>query len=91
MLSFVCGRWYCDETCHQFEVRIGKHSGIYLTFNKGSKSKKSTAVKDHMLMCNQLVSFEIDFKGSASPNSEFHLKIKESYLISGDQPSLNKN
>ena len=42
-------------------------------------------------MCNQLVSFEIDFKGSASPNSEFHLKIKESYLILGDQPSLNKN
>ena len=27
----------------------------------------------------------------ASSNSEFHLKIKESLLISRDQPVLNKN
>ena len=41
-------------------------------------------------MCNQPVSFD-GFKVLASSNSEFHLKIKESLLISRDQPILNKN
>ena len=41
MLSFVCGRWYCDETCHQFKVRIGKHSGISpLTKGLNQKSQQ---------------------------------------------------
>ena len=53
-------------------------------------SKKSTAVKDHMLMCDQPVSFD-DFKVLASSNSEFHLLNKESLLISHDQLILNKN
>ena len=43
-----------------------------------------------MLICDQPVSFE-DFKVRASSNSEFHLKIKKSLLISRDQPILNKN
>ena len=73
-----------------FKVRVGEHSGISPLTNKRSKSKKSTAVKDHMLICDQLASFD-DFKVLASGNSEFHLKIKESLLISRDQPVLNKN
>ena len=40
-----------------------------------------------MLMCNQLVSFD-GFKVFASSNSEFHLKIKESLLISLSLPLL---
>ena len=43
-----------------------------------------------MLICDQPVSFD-DFKALAFSNSEFHLKIKESLLISHDQPVLNKN
>ena len=43
-----------------------------------------------MLICDQPVSFD-NFKGLASSNSEFHLKIKESLLISRDQPVLNRN
>ena len=91
--KFKCGRCnatYYGETCRHFKVRVGEHSGISPLTNKRSKSKKSTAVKDHMLMCNQPVSFD-DFKVLASSNSEFHLKIKESLLISRDQPILNKN
>ena len=38
-----------------------QHSGISPLTNKRSKSKKSTAVKDHMLICDQTVSFD-DFK-----------------------------
>ena len=41
-------------------------------------------------MYDQLVSFD-DFKVLASINSEFHLKIKESPLISFNQPILNEN
>ena len=91
--KFACGRcsatYYC-ETCRHFKVRVGKHSSISHLTNKRSKSKKSTAVKDHMLMCDQPVSFD-DFKVLASSNSNFHLKIKESLLISRDQPILNRN
>ena len=72
------------------KVRVGEHSGISSLTNKWFKSKKSIAVKDHMLMCNQPVFFD-DFKVLTSSNSEFHLKIKESLLISRDQPILNKN
>ena len=82
----MCGRCnatYYGDTCRYFKVRVGQHSGISLLTNKRSKSKKSTAVKDHMLICNQRVSFD-DFKLLAFTNSEFHLKIKESLLISRD-------
>ena len=72
-----------------FKVRIGEHSVISPLTNKRSKSKKATAAKDHMLISDQPVSFD-EFKVLASSNSEFHLKIKESLLISHDQPILNK-
>ena len=41
-----------------------------------------------MLMRYQLVYFDY-FKMLASSNSEFHLKIKESLLVSRDQTILN--
>ena len=75
--KFACGRCNATdygETCRHFEVRVSEHSGISPLTNKRSKSKKSTAVKDHMLMCDQPVSFD-DFKVLASSNSEFHLKM----------------
>ena len=90
---FACGRCnttYYGEIWRHFKVRVGEHSVISPLTNKRSKSKKSTAIKDHMLICDQPVSFD-DFKVLASSNSEFHLKIKESLLISRDQPVLNKN
>ena len=77
--KFVCGRCnatYYGETCRYFKVRVGEHLGISPLTNKRSKLKRSAAVKDHMLMCDQLVSFG-DFKALAPSNSEIHLKIKE--------------
>ena len=91
--TFTCGRCiaaYYSETCCHFKVRVGEHSGISPLTNKRSKSENSTAVKDHVLICDQPVSFD-DFKVLASSKSEFHFKIKESLLISRDQPVLNKN
>ena len=43
-----------------------------------------------MLICDQPVPFD-DFKVLASSNSEFHLKIKESFLILCDKTILNRN
>ena len=52
--------------------------------------KKSTAVKDHMLFCDHIVSTD-DFKILATSDSDFHVKVEESLLISCDEPILNKN
>ena len=40
-------------------------------------------------MCDQLVSFD-DLKVLTSSSSKFHLKVKESHLISRNQTILNK-
>ena len=72
------------------KVRVGEHSDISVLTNKRYKSKKSTAFKDHMLIWGQPLSFD-DFKVLTSSESDFHLQIKESLVISRDQLILNKN
>ena len=57
---------------------------------KKSKSKKSTVVKGYMLICDRIVSLN-DFKILATSESDFHVKVKESLLISRDEPILTKN
>ena len=52
--------------------------------------KTTTAIKDLILLCDHVVSFE-DFKILPNSNSEFNLKIKQSLLISCDKPELNRN
>ena len=91
--KFSCGRCnatYYGETCRHLSVRVGEHSGISPLTGKKLKSKKSTAVKDHMLFCDHIVSID-DFKILATSDSDFHVKVKESLLISHDEPILNKN
>ena len=91
--KFSCGRCsatYYGETCRHLSVRVGEHSGVSPLTGKKSKSKKSTAVKDHMLLCDHIVSID-DFKILATSDSDFHVKVKESFLISHDEPVLNKN
>ena len=91
--KFSCGRCnatYYSERCWHLNVRVGEHSGILSLTGKKWKAKTTTAVKDHMLFCDHIVSLD-NFKISASSNSEFHLKIKESLLISRDKSELNRN
>ena len=91
--KFSCGRCnatYYGETCRHLSVRVGKYSGVSPLTRKKSKSKKSTAVKDYMLFCDHIVSID-DFKILATSDSDFHVKVKESLLISRDEPILNKN
>ena len=85
-----CSATYYGETCQHLSVRVGEHSGVLPLTGKKSMSKKSTAVKDHMLFCDHVVSID-DFKILATSDSNFHVKVKESLLISRDEPILNKN
>ena len=43
-----------------------------------------------MLFCDHIV-FIDDFKIVATSDSDFHVKVKETLLISRDGPILNKN
>ena len=67
-----------------------KHAGIEqlrVSPLTGEKSKKSTTVKDYMLFCDHIVSID-DFKILATSDSCFHVKVKESLLMSRDEPIL---
>ena len=91
--KFSCGRCnatYYGETCRNLSVRVVEHSGVSPLTGKKSKSKKSTAVKDHMLFCDHIVSID-SFKILATSDSGFHVKVEESLLVSRDEPILNKN
>ena len=91
--KFSCGRCnatYYGETCRHLSVRVDEHSGVSPLTGKKSKSKKSTAVKDDMPLCDHIVSID-DFKILATSDSDFHVKVKEILSISRDEPILNKN
>ena len=71
-------------------MRSGEHIGISpLTFKKTKQSKES-AIHDHLLNCNNILSFE-EFTILANGNRKFVLEIKESLLIKQDRPILNKS
>ena len=91
--KYTCGRCnsaYYGETDRHLKVRLGEHIGISpLTFKKTKSSKEST-IHDHLLNCNNILSFE-EFTILTNRNNKFNLEIKESLLIKGDRPILNKN
>ena len=89
----TCGR--CDathygQTCWHLYIRVGEHTGVLPLTGKKLKGKTTAAIKNHMLLCNHVVSLK-DVKILASSNSEIDLKIKESLLIVADKPELNRN
>ena len=56
--KFSCGRCnaiYYGRTCRHLSVRVGKHLGVSPLTGKKSKSKRSMAVKGHMLFCDHIV------------------------------------
>ena len=56
---------------------------------KNIKSTKNSAVRDHMLVCNNTVSFE-DISVLVNGTNDFRTKLLESFLIHRDGPQLNK-
>ena len=91
--KYTCGRCsstYYGETDRHLKVRSREHIGISpLTFKKTKPSKES-AIRDHLLNCNNIPSFE-ECTILTNGNNKFNLEIKESLLVKRDRPILNKN
>ena len=63
--------------------------GVSARTGKNIKSTKNSAVRDHMLVCNNIVSFE-DFSVLVNGTSDLRIKLQESLLIHRDGLQLNK-
>ena len=81
---------YYNETDRHLKVRSGKHIWISLLTFRKVKSSKDSAIRDHLLNCNNIPSFD-KFTILTYGHHKYILEIKESLLIKHDRPVLNKN
>ena len=91
--KYMCGScrsFYYGEMDRHLKVRCGEHTGISPLTSKKIKPLKESAIRDHLLICNNVPSFD-EFSILAHGNNRFVLEIKESLLIKRDKPVLNKN
>ena len=84
-----CNATYYGKTKRHFKVRVSEHMGVSARTGKNIKSTKNSAVRDHMLVCNNIVSFE-DFSVLVNGTSDLRIKLQESLLIHRDGLQLNK-
>ena len=63
--------------------------GISNLTEKRVKNMKESAVSDHHLQCDYVISFD-DFDVLASDTNNFKLLIKESLSINRDKPIFNR-
>ena len=85
-----CNSSHHGETDRHLKVKSGEHIGTStLTFRKVNPLKES-AIRDHLLICNNIPSFD-EFTILAYGYHKCIVEIKESLLIKGDRPVLNKN
>ena len=87
--SGLCNESYYGECVRHLNVRIGEHIGISPLSRKKVKPK-SSAVSDHLVLCNHSTSFE-NFSVQTKENKKFLLELKKSLLVMRDKPSLNRN
>ena len=85
-----CNSSYYGETVRNLRVRAGEHIGLSPLASKKCKASKESAVRDHLLFCDNDPSFE-EFSVLAKASSIFSLEIKENWLINRDTPNLNRN
>ena len=71
-------------------VRAGERIGLSPLNFKKCKPSKESAVRDHLLFCDNDPSFE-EFSVLPKASSKFSLDIKKSLLIKRDTPNLNRN
>ena len=74
-----CDATYYGKTQRYFKVRVSEHMEVSARTCKNIKSTKNSAVRDHMLVCNNIVSFE-DFSGLANGTNDFRIKLQGSLL-----------
>ena len=60
-----------------------------LTGKKVNTGFQSSAIKDHMLVCDHRVSLD-DFSILANCGNTFVLELKESLFVLSDNPALNR-
>ena len=63
--------------------------GVSARTGKNIKATKNSAVRDHMVVFNNTVTFE-DFSVLTNRTNDFGIKLQESLLIHRDGPQLNK-
>ena len=84
-----CNATYYGKTKRHFKVHVSEHMGVSTRTGKNIKSTKNSAVRDHVLFCNNIVSFE-DFSVFANGTNDFRINLQERSLIHGDGLQLNK-
>ena len=94
--SVLCYKFQCSynatyygKTKRHFKVCVSEHMGVSACTGKNIKSTKNSAVRDHMLVCNSIVSFE-DFSVLSNGTKDFRIKLQEILLIHRDGLQLNK-
>ena len=83
-----CNVPYYGKTYRQFFTRAAEHMGISNLTEERVENMKESAVSDHRLQCDCVISFD-DFDVLASDANNFRLLIKENLLIKRDKPILN--
>ena len=85
-----CNYSYHGKTDRHLKVGSGEHIGILpLTFRK-AKPSKVIAIRDHLLICNNVLSFN-EFTILAYGHHKYILETKESLVIKRARTVLNKN
>ena len=84
-----CNATYYDKTKRNFKIHVSEHMGVSALACKNIKSTKSSAMRHHMLVCNNIVSFE-DFSILANGTNDFRIKLQENLLIHCDGLQLKK-
>ena len=91
--KYTCGR--CNSSYYGcnflLKVRSGEHIDIIIILDICRKAKlsKESAIRDHLLICNNIQSFD-DFTILAYRHHKYILEIKENLLIKRDRHVLNK-
>ena len=67
------------------KVRVSEHQGVSPRTGKIVKGTLSTSVRDHMLECDHIVTWD-DFKVLGRESNRWLLKIKECLFIKRDKP-----
>ena len=76
----LCNESYYGESIRHLDIRSGEHIGVSLLTGKKVKPINNSAVRDHLLHCNYLPSFD-NFSILTHENKKFLLEIKESLLL----------
>ena len=74
--NFTCGSCnasYAGKTFRQMKVRVSEHQGVSLRTGKHLKGTLSSSVRDHMLDCNHMVTWD-DIKVLGRESNHWQLR-----------------